>query len=155
MKVTWKLSKHFNSIYSPLFHCTYVNFKVSVFRTFASEELCQNPPLPGPPSCFTCLDPRLNWPQHKTNGALVHSCSNNSMIQLILYGMITTLANCRCTCSAAHRLLGRLLMLLRVYHVFMLHPHSHLKRSMWMHHEISLLSYILVLLLSRLLSMSR
>ena len=42
-------------------------------------------------SRFTCLEPRLNWSQHKTNGALVHS--NSSVIQLLLYDVITSRAN--------------------------------------------------------------
>ena len=42
-------------------------------------------------SCFTCLEPRSNRSQHKTNGALVHSSS--SLIQLLLYDVITSLAN--------------------------------------------------------------
>ena len=42
-------------------------------------------------SCFTCLEPRSNRSQHKTNGVLVHS--NSSMNQLLLYDVITLAAN--------------------------------------------------------------
>ena len=41
-------------------------------------------------SHFTCLEPRSNWSQHKTNGALVHS--NSSMNQLLVcYSMTSSL----------------------------------------------------------------
>ena len=42
-------------------------------------------------SCFTCLEPRSNWSQYKTNGALMHS--NSSVNQLLLYDVITLPAN--------------------------------------------------------------
>ena len=42
-------------------------------------------------SRFTCHEPRSNPSQHKSNGALVHSSS--SLIQLLLYDVITSLAN--------------------------------------------------------------
>ena len=42
-------------------------------------------------SCFTCLEPRSNRSQHKTNGGLVHS--NSSENQLPVYDVITLPAN--------------------------------------------------------------
>ena len=40
---------------------------------------------------FNCLEPRSNQSQHKTNGAMVHT--NSSVNHLILYDIITLLAN--------------------------------------------------------------
>ena len=42
-------------------------------------------------SHFNCLEPRSNQSQHKTNGAMVHT--NSSVNHLILYDIITLLAN--------------------------------------------------------------
>ena len=42
-------------------------------------------------SHFTCLEPRPNRSQHKTDGALVQS--NSSVIPLLLFDVITTLEN--------------------------------------------------------------
>ena len=67
-------TKYFNSIYQCI---RSVMSRSSITRSTESR--------------FVCLEPRLNRPQHKTNGALVHS--NSSMIQLLLYDVITTLAN--------------------------------------------------------------
>ena len=66
--------------------------KCKLVQLCTSRVLCHNPPLPGlPGSRFTCLEPQWNQSQHKTNGALVHS--NSSMIQLLLYDVITSFAN--------------------------------------------------------------
>ena len=41
---------------------------------FTNKVMRHNLSLTG--SCFTCREPRWNWSQHKTNGALVHSNSS-------------------------------------------------------------------------------
>ena len=54
--------------------------------------LCHNPSITrSTGSRFTWPEQRSNRSQHKTNGALVHN--NSSVIQLLLYDVITTLAN--------------------------------------------------------------
>ena len=67
----------------------------------SSVVLYHNPPLPGllDHAFNTCLEPLWNRSQHKTDGASVHK--NSSMIQLLMYGVITTLANrtVPCLCS--------------------------------------------------------
>ena len=60
-------------------------------EVFASEVICHYPPLPSTGSHFTCFEAQSNQSQHKTNGVLVHS--NSSVIQLLLYDIITLLAN--------------------------------------------------------------
>ena len=63
-------------------HCTSV---------FASLVLCHNPRYQVYRITNTCLEPRSNRSQHKSNEAQVHSKSSG--IQWLLYDVITTLVN--------------------------------------------------------------
>ena len=65
-----------------------INYSTAGHVVFSSEVLCHNPLLSGLPDHVL---PGLNRSQHKTNGALMNS--NNSVIQLQLYDVITLLAN--------------------------------------------------------------
>ena len=55
--------------------------------------VCHNPPYPDLPSHAFQLEPQLNRSQHKTNSIYEHG--NSSMIQLLLYYVITSGLNYR------------------------------------------------------------